>query len=114
MRNRAPGSGPMARGTFVLSISLLRPAWCMRSLSALCLDPNLRRASTLLPHSDLPLLVERGQRIAPHLAQQLVVIAQAIRANALAHRASGLLGMAAIAEPTTSGQCPDVVVRGRE
>jgi len=93
---------PVPRMILVVPVALVAPS--SASFATLRLHPNLRRAPTLFPHRDLPVLIERRQRIPAHLAQQVLVIAQAIRADAFAHRASGLVGMPANAEPASSCQ----------
>ena len=57
-----------------------------------------RVALPRLPLRKLLLPVEGGQPIPPGFAQQLVVIAQAIGIHSVAHRATRLVAVAAIAE----------------
>src|SRR6186713_2256855 len=83
-------------------------------LAALEFHALARQATARLPLRQLLVALEHGQRVAPHLAQQLVVVAHAVDAHAFAHRAAGFLLVAAIAEAALQRQRRDVLEAERE
>src|SRR5205814_8001396 len=62
------------------------------------LHPRLRRLAARAPHRGLLLPLQHPHRVAARFAHQLVVVAQAVAADALAHGAARFLLMAAVAE----------------
>src|SRR4051812_22451426 len=67
-------------------------------LATLHLQSHLAFAATRLPLRQLLLPLDRRERVAVHLAQQLLVVAQAIGRHAFAHRAAGFVTMPAVAK----------------
>ena len=73
------------------------------------LEPLTGRAHQLRVHL---LALEHAHGVAPSLAQQLVVVAQAVAIHAFAHRAARLVHVLAIAKPASQSQRSDVAEAG--
>ena len=84
------------------------------AVAALHLHPHPRLLAARLPGRELLAPLDPGQRIAPGLAQQLLEVAQAIRVDAVAHRAAGLVAVGAVAEAAARRQRLDVAEARRQ